>query len=69
MEDMVETIQPDSNLARWRRVENLMGIVAQVKPGDCMEAPWNKSCATCDGQHINGCARSCRSVFAALSCT
>ena len=34
MEDMVETIQPDSNLARWRSVENLMGIVAHVKTGD-----------------------------------
>ena len=54
MEDMVETIQPYLNLARWRSVEHMVSIIARAR---------------CEGQHINGCAGSCRSVFAALSCT
>ena len=40
--------------ARWRSVDNMVSIIARAR---------------CDGQHINGYLRSCKSVFAALSCT
>ena len=52
--DMVETIQPDSRPARWKNVEHMVSIIAR---------------ATCNGQQINGCTRSCRFVLTALSCS